>query len=153
MLPLNAAPVLVDRRIPPSLRGRRWGSGRRGARCLQNTKDHPATRESTGVCDRFEHIQAHCCPDSSRKSQVHVCIHQSGLPAALPWTECSLWGPVKWSTGHICPPQIEAETPAAASVHPLLTNPVKMSAQMCELKLRQRIYRHIVELRYIHLPG
>lgn len=59
-------------------------------------------------------------------AEVHVCVHifLSQLPVVLPRTGCSLWGPVRWSTEHICPPQTEAETPADSSVHPLLTNPV-----------------------------
>lgn len=47
--PLSAAPVPVGRRIPPSQREQKSGSGHKAAHCPQNTKGLPTTNEDRQV--------------------------------------------------------------------------------------------------------
>lgn len=125
------------------LRGNRGETLSVGQPITTKTPQAPLQHERVSVkVGGFKHLNLKllghtwdcCCPA--------VCVPGSQLPkdlsllpSVLPETECSLWGLVRWSTEHICPPQSEAETPAAPSIHPLLTNPVKLITYLSYLYL------------------
>lgn len=116
--PLSAAPVPVGRRIPPSQREQKSGSGHKAVHCPRNTKGLPKKMTDRSLCKDYNWL---AFPGVMRKNCFP--FWSSLLPAVLPRIACSPGGPAKWNTEHTCPLRTEVEMPAAAAVHPLQTNP------------------------------